>query len=202
VTEHDWRLGGPPPEAYSRVTDAGRFHPLHALALELVERLGDGYDASRSATFDALPGMTPFEHARPPVRLVPRVPAAAPIAVAFTAFPSVLVRCGRWLVESFPSCGCDACAETAEGEGERLVRLLDDVVAGRFHETIAVPLLGRATLRWTLGAAGPAPGVQSSAWRVLPRAMARALAAGGPRDVRWQPWPLRARVAPRGAPPL
>lgn len=52
---------------------------------------------SRTETFEPRPGMTTFEHARPPVTLTPVNPAAAPVAVAFTAFPSVIARFGRWI---------------------------------------------------------------------------------------------------------
>jgi hypothetical protein len=66
----------------------------------------------------------------------------APIIVAFSAFPGLHVGCGRWYLTSFPNCGCDACAETAEGEGEKLRSLVGNVVAGRFRETICIPASG------------------------------------------------------------
>jgi uncharacterized protein DUF6226 len=179
----------PPFEAYSRVTNAGRFRALHPIALDLLQRLAAEYDVSRSADFDLLPGMEPFEHARPPVRLTPAGVTGAPIAIAFTTFPGLLVRCGRWLVESFPSCGCDACGEMAEAEGERLQRLLDDVVAGRFREEITIPLLGRARLAWALG--GGAAAATRSAWSVVSRRRARALVVDGAREVQWHPWVRR-----------
>jgi hypothetical protein len=34
-----WGREGPPPEAYSRVTNPERFQPLHALALQLIDRV-------------------------------------------------------------------------------------------------------------------------------------------------------------------
>jgi uncharacterized protein DUF6226 len=187
----------PPLEAYSRVTNAGRFRALQPLALDLLQRLKAEYDVSRSADFDMLPGMEPFEHAQPPVRLTPVGGTAAPIAIAFTTFPSLLVRGGRWLVDSFPSCGCDACAETAEAEGERLQLLLDDVVAGRFREKITIPLLGRAAQEWSLG---DGTGIRRGHWSVVSRRSARALVAGGAREVQWHSWPRRLhRTAGPGA---
>ena len=177
----------PPPEAYSRVTNPGRFRPLHAFALEMADRLAAGYDVARTEAFAPPPGVAPFEHARPPVTLTPSTPAAAPVAIAFTTFPGVIVRYGRWLAEPFPSCGCDACGETAGGEGARLEELLGDVVAGRFTEELTIPLLGEARLRWTLGGGGH----RSAGMRRLPRARARTLRGAGPRRVRWQPWPPR-----------
>jgi hypothetical protein len=192
MTVDDWPPVAPPLEAYSRVTDPGRFRPLHPLALDLLEWLDAEYEVSRTDVFDLLPGMAPFEHALPPIRLTPTVPTAAPIAVAFTTFPSLLMRCGRWLGESFPSCGCDACRETAEGEGERLQRTLGDVVAGRFREQLSIPLFGQATLTWELGAVTSPTGHRRGGRRVVPRARARALLSDGPRVVQWQPWPARA----------
>src|SRR4028118_543972 len=87
----------PPPEAYFRVTNPERFRPLHGHALGLLARRQATHDVGASEAFELLPGlMHPFEHARPPVTLTPAAPGAAVIAVAFTAFPSLLVRYGRW----------------------------------------------------------------------------------------------------------
>ncbi len=74
--------------------------------------------------------------ARPSIRLLPRDAAAAPLVVAFSAFPGLHVRFGRWCMMAFPSCGCDACDETAEDEIEHLTSLIDDLAAGRFREVV------------------------------------------------------------------
>ncbi|HLL48502.1 MAG TPA: DUF6226 family protein [Longimicrobiaceae bacterium] len=179
----------PPPEAYSRVTDPERFRPLHRLALDLLDRLDAEYHVSRTEAFEPGPGMTAFEHARHPVTLTPVDPAAAPVAIAFTPFPSLIVRFGRWIAEPFPSCGCDACAETAEGEGARLEALVHEVVAGRFREELSIPWLGDARLSWSFGDVGVAG--HRSGWTGLPRAQAVALRGRGPRSVQWSPWPRR-----------
>lgn len=189
----DDRFHDPPLEAYSRVTNPGRFQPLHSLALDLLERLGAEYDVRRSHELELLPDMRPFEQARPPIELAPVGVMQAPIAIGFTTYPSLVVRCGRWLSDSFPSCGCDACAETAEGEWERLRRLLDHVVAGRFREEVKIPLLGEARLMHELGS--DASGQRGSGARVLSRARARALVGGGPRVMHWRPWSVRAGAA-------
>jgi len=39
-----WGPDGPPPEAYSRVTDAERFRQLHDIALALIARLASTFD--------------------------------------------------------------------------------------------------------------------------------------------------------------
>lgn len=184
-----WHTDAPLPESYSRVTDADRFRPLHALAVELLERLAESYDATRTADFEPLAGQPPFEHARPPITLTPAAATAAPISVAFTRFPGLVVRCGRWLAESFPGCGCDACAETADEEGERLREMLRDVVAGRFRESLSLPLFGPPRLEWTLG--DPSAVALRGGGRVLGDAEARVLRRDGAGEMRWQPWPTR-----------
>jgi len=124
------------------------------------------------------------------VTLTPLRTAEAPIAIAFTTFPSLLVRCGRWFVDGFPSCGCDACADTAEGEGERLNALLGDVVAGRFREELVIPFFGRTTLRWAFGDASC--GHRRESYAAFTRKEARMLRDAPSGKVPWQPWSRRA----------
>jgi hypothetical protein len=192
----DARHGGrpePPAEAYSRVTNPERFRVLHEHADGLLARLRADHDVAVSARFELLPVlMQPFEHARRPVTLTPVAADAAPLSVAFTTFPSLLVRYGRWHVAAFPSCGCDACDEDAAGEGERLDDLVGSVVAGRFEEELRIPWLGDARLYGRFGD-DPSRGRSSGdGWTTLPRGVARAIAGAGPRRVRWQAWPPRA----------
>jgi hypothetical protein len=181
-------MNDPTPESYSRVTNPGRFLPLLQMAVDLLDRLAAEYDVSRDEVFDPPPGARPVAQARPSVRLVPTIPTAAPIAVLFTTFPSLIVRCGRFLIEPFPSCGCDACDETAPMEGERLQAMLGDVVAGRFEETVTLPLIGYASIGYRLGEPDSPTGYRSGGRRVT-RAEARR--AGGARAIEWQPWPAR-----------
>jgi hypothetical protein len=186
----------PAPEAYSRVTNPERFRPLHQHALDLLARLEATYDVRRSDVFDLLPGiMQPLEYARAPVTLTPATPGAAPVAVAFTTFPSLVVRYGRWHSQPFPSCGCDACAEDAGGEAERLDAILGKVVAGRFSEELRIPVFGDARLIHAFPSGQPSAEWSGEGWTTLPRAVARALAGAGPRRVRWQQWLRRRRQA-------
>ena len=194
----DWHE--PPPEAYSRVTNAERFRPVHGHALDVLARLQSAYDVTASATFDLLPGvMQPFEHARPPVTLTPAVPAA-PLSVAFTAFPSLLVRAGRWYGTSFPACGCDACDGGASDEVWRFDELVGHVVAGHFREEIRLPLLGEARLSYAFGPRAGIDRAHAEGWGVIPRDRARTLVGRGPRRIAWQPWPRRAVRATASAP--
>ena len=84
---------------------------------------------------------------------------AAPLIIAFSDFPGLRVHFGRWYVVAFPTCGCDACDETAESETERLGSLVDNMTAGRFREAIRVRADGTGKSR-SFGP--PAAAVQKS----------------------------------------
>ena len=130
-----WGPEGPPPEAYSRVTDAERFLPLYAAILETIGRLETDFEVERTEGYGLDEELERnLDLDRPDIKLTPRNPDAAPIMVAFSTFPSVHVRFGRWHIEPFPDCGCDPCDESAEGEIKRLNDMIDDVTAGRFYE--------------------------------------------------------------------
>lgn len=173
------------------MTNPERFRPLVEFVARYMKELAVTYDVSVSSEFeiDADAGMRPFPYARPPVRLAPNDPAGAPIAVAFSGFPSVVVRCGCWYGTEFPGCGCDACGETADGQIEHFRTLVDAVVGGRFTETLSVPLIGQATVQHTY-AHGDYPGL-SSGERLLSRARARELLRRRRRAPQWVPWRLR-----------
>ena len=140
-----WGAEGPPLEAYSRVTNPERFASLHDVAAELLDRLELEFDAERAEGYGLDPELEEgYKLAHPSVTLVPRDVGAAPIVVAFSAFPGVLVRFGRWCTAAFPTCGCDAGHEAAESETERLKSQIDNLTAGRFREAIRIPAEGAA----------------------------------------------------------
>ena len=125
--------------AYSRVANADRFLPLHTAMLETIGELESDFEVELMDGYGLDEELERGRDlARSDVKLNPAGPDAAPFVVAFTAFPDLGVRLGRCYVEPFPSCGCDACDETAEGESERLGELLDDMTAGRFREAIEI----------------------------------------------------------------
>ena len=85
---HRWGAEGPPPEAYSRVTNPKRFAPLHTAAEELLDRLEHEFDTERTRGYGLDPELEEgFKLVRPSVSLVPRDTGAAPIVVAFSALP-------------------------------------------------------------------------------------------------------------------
>jgi Family of unknown function (DUF6226) len=146
---NQWAHAGPPLEAYSRVTNPERFASLHDVAAELLDRLDLEFDAERAEGYGLDPELEEgVKLSRPSVILVPKDVSAAPIVVAFTAFPGVLVRFGRWCTAAFPTCGCDACDEATEGETERLRSMIDNLTAGRFREAIRIPAEGAAWKEW------------------------------------------------------
>ena len=112
VSMNHWGSEGPPPEAYSRFTNPERFRPLHAFMVELIGRLERAFDVERveeDGPGDVFEGC---EFAYPGARLQPRDLGAAAIVVAFTTFPGLRIQVGRWYIDAFPGCGCDACAES------------------------------------------------------------------------------------------
>ncbi len=186
----------PPDEAYSRVTNPERFRPLHPAMLEIMDRLESQFEVDRTEGYGLDKELERgIDLARPDFRLTPRDPEAAPIAVSFSTFPGLIVRFGRWYIEPFPVCGCDACDESAEGEIERLNEMVDAVAAGRFREAIRRPLISLRGSGWVdtrfwsddrrSGRTGRVDG---------PRA--REMAGGRRRlDLDWKPWRRRRTVS-------
>jgi hypothetical protein len=138
-----WGNAGPPDEAYSRVTQPERFAPLHALALNRADELAARFEVAVQEGFGIDPELESVGVARPTVSLTPANPAEAPLTIAFTSFPGLRVRLGRWLTDAFPVCGCDACDESFEGEAERFTWRVDQLINGRFREWIHVKFGGR-----------------------------------------------------------
>ncbi|HEX5202057.1 DUF6226 family protein [Paractinoplanes rhizophilus] len=94
--------------AYPNATDTGRFAVLHDAAETLLDDLHERYMVERRESKECLGAEEALVRM---VRLIPRTPAAGPLAIAFTDFPGLMVRLGRWWVDILPACGCDACAE-------------------------------------------------------------------------------------------
>ena len=187
----DGKSGPPPDPAFSRVTNAERFRPLHSAMLEIIGRLANDFDVERTEGNGLDPELERgLDLARPHVRLSPTDHDAAPIAVVFSTFPGLHVRFGRWYSEPFPSCGCDACDESAEGEIERLSEMVDDVVAGRFCEAIRHPLISLRGSGWRETKFWSSVGTRAQRSRV-DGLRAREMAGGRRLDLNWKPWRRR-----------
>ena len=188
----DGKAGPPPDPAYSRVTNAERFRPLHSAMLEIIGRLESDFDVERTEGYGLDPELERgLDLTRPHVRLSPRNHDAAPLAVVFSTFPGLHVRFGRWYRELFPSCGCDACDESAEAEIERLNEMVDDVVAGRYFEAIRRPLISLMGSGWRETKFWSPVGRRTNRSRV-DSLRAREMAGGRRRlDLNWKPWRRR-----------
>ncbi|HQU26287.1 MAG TPA: DUF6226 family protein [Acidimicrobiales bacterium] len=129
--------GAPPPEAYETVTDPERFAVVVERAAGLVARLERDYRVARGPVGpdDLGPGLT--ASALWVIRLVPDEPRAAPLTLAATPFPGVSALFGRTCLISYPSCGCDACAEDPARLTEELEADVADLVEGRFSEAVS-----------------------------------------------------------------
>ena len=187
-----WGFGEPPLEAYSRVTDAERFRPLHTAMVEMILRLEAAFDVERAEGCGLDEELEKrINLARPSVRLSPRDPDAAPISVAFSDFPGLHVRFGRWSTELFPVCGCDACDESAEGEIERITRMIDSVTDRGFREAVQhslIPFFGSGWLETEFRTSV----YSHSSGSILDNSQARRMTGGRRRlELNWRPWARR-----------
>ncbi|RJQ73055.1 hypothetical protein D5S17_25335 [Pseudonocardiaceae bacterium YIM PH 21723] len=140
-----WGDAGPPQEAYSRVTDPGRFASLHEIGRQAVADLITGFDVRwyRFTTADR----------HEAVLITPADPAAAPLTVEFTAFPGLVLRFG--LTEAYlPVCGCDACDDSVPGLADELHGMLDYLTAGTFGDRLEFEDDAWWHVGWYRGSAG------------------------------------------------
>ena len=90
------------------MTDTDRFAVLHDAADALLDELTERYMVERRETKELLGADEALVRT---VRLIPRTPAAAPLAIAFTGLPGLRVRLGRWWTQTLPDCACADCGE-------------------------------------------------------------------------------------------
>jgi hypothetical protein len=171
------RDGDTKPEEYSRVTDPGRYAVLHDAADRLLDELTERYIVERRESREPLRV----------VRLIPHTPAAAPVAVSFTAFPGITLRLGRWYVESLPSCGCDACDEQPADLVADLRTQVSALVEGGLWERVRRGVTGS----WSeVKLIGPDFSVGHHT-PLDPREARAARREGLAAAVQWAPWPRR-----------
>lgn len=213
------RTAASPAVGLSVFSDPDRFAPLHTVATELIEHLTSVYDVRRedgfAVTAELLNAPTAAETVRA-VRLTPNDDACAPMVIVLTDFLGVRVYAGALFDEFYPSCGCDACAETWEGCADELRWQTLAIAEGGLAENVSEPRRARwsfslsrgiekgmdQTVSWQLRAAdGSAESSQQSRAEDVPddllaRARARldVLGEASPNG-RWMPWPKRDRRA-------
>lgn len=122
-------------DAYGRVTNPGRYRLLHDAAEAVLADLENNYQVTRTdVRADA--ELTRNRPASRVERLTPVNPGGAPATVAFTDFPGLMIRLGRWRVDAFPHCGCDACDEDPQDLAETMSNMLRALALGNFSESV------------------------------------------------------------------
>ena len=191
-----WGMDGPPERTYSRTRHPERFEPLIAVARALVDHLEATYDVDVETT-EGLPDDAPetirdFEHGQVRVvrttTVVPRHGLCAPLVIAETTFPSVVVAMGAAGLERAPACGCDACDEPLDQAAELLENLVFAVAKGRFQERYS----------WSDGIEISVGGEEGASWSRTPRHAADKERVDALKQSqrlrhgeRWMPWPAR-----------
>lgn len=175
---------GHPADAYERVTNPQRYRILYAVAEELLDQLVAQYDVERVEGGAALDEeLARGVDVRRVVRLAPKAERGASLTVAVTGFPGLSVRFGRWHIEAFPACGCDACDEDPSEVANELREKVEAVADGRFAERLSRGL--RPALEYEFRGES----WSSSGRRSLTRRHARKL--GGAERLDYPSWPRR-----------
>ncbi|XVU25853.1 DUF6226 family protein [Actinoplanes sp. CA-054009] len=168
------------------VTGANRFAVLHDAAEALLDELDQRYVVDRRETKEQL---GPAEGLVRMERLMPRTPAAAPLAIAFTEFPGIVVRLGRWWDEALPACGCEVCEEDPAQLVDALRKQAFALVEGGLWERVRRGVGGSWFETRLIGV-----GVNGRREGPLTRQDARDARRGGfAAPVLWAPWPTRGR---------
>lgn len=189
----------PAPEAYGRVSNPERYRTLHQRGRDVLDRLTAEFDVERADVTGQESSPLPSDAAAPAVRLTPRDARAGPLAMVFTGFPGLAVRCGRWHRSRLPDCGCDACDEDPGELLEQLEACVSALVSGNFSERLT-----RQGDAWRVeydipGVGGGSYGVEyvqgarGEGWfsSLSGSGAGDPLQQGLPGTVEWAPWPRR-----------
>ena len=169
---------------YPHTTDTERFAALHEAADALLDELAERYVVERRETKELL---GPDEALVRTVRLIPRTPAAAPLAISFTGLPGLRVRLGRWWVEVLPRCGCADCAEDPGHLVEELRVQAKALIEGGLWERVRRGVSGSWFETRLIG-----EGIKVGREGPLSSRAARNARRGGfAVAVQWAPWPRR-----------
>jgi hypothetical protein len=169
---------------YPHTTDTERFAVLHDAADALLEELTERYTVERRETKELL---GPDEALVRTVRLIPRTPAAAPLAIAFTDLPGLQVRLGRWWTQTLPECPCADCAEDPGRLVEELRSQTRALIEGGLWERVRRGVSGSWYETRLIG-----EGFKTAREGLLSSRAARNARRGGfAAAVQWAPWPRR-----------
>ncbi len=163
------------PDEAARVTGAAGPVVLHEAAEVLLDRLSRRFLVEWREVKEAVPDGSTVRW----VRLIPRTPAAAPLAVAFTDTPGIVLQLGRWFRESLPG---------SDGDDVGLLRqMVTALIEGGLWERVRRGPVGSVAEARLIG-----PDLQMS--RQVPldaRAARQARREGFAAALQWGPWPAR-----------
>lgn len=130
--------GSPPEDTYSVDTHPERFAPLHEIADALIAHLRATYDVEVDEGSDVAADLLHdvSSDVIRAVRVRPKRAEAAALTFVFTPYPGVTLHAGLLHDFFFPSCGCDACDSTWDGEAGDLEQQVLAVVTGNYSERI------------------------------------------------------------------
>lgn len=181
----------PPEAAYSVTHHLERFAPLVDVADALVGWLTRDFDVTVDASASAVAGIaTTGPELERAVRITPADPHSAPLTVAVTTFPGVIVHAGATSEFVFPVCGCDACDDDVPTLAEDLEWTVGTVINGGFAEWIEPAAPAGSSFRLA-GEGRAAEGPMQIDH--LPPDRLSAMSRMPPPDGRWMPWARRAR---------
>ena len=157
---------------------------LHDAADALLDELTERYMVERRESKE-MPG--PDEALVRMVRLIPRTPAAAPLAIAFTGLPGLRVRLGRWWTETLPECTCPDCSEDPGHLVDDLRTQARALIEGGLWERVRRGVTGSWFETRLIG-----EGFKAAREGLLSARAARNARRGGfAAAVQWAPWPRR-----------
>ena len=168
---------------YPHTAGLERFVVLHETADVLLDELTERYMVERRETKESL-GCDALVRT---VRLIPRTPTAAPLAIAFTDFPGVSLQLGRWWMQTMPACPCDNCDEDPAHLVEELRLQSAALVEGGLWERVRRGVSGSWFETRLIG-----EGIDAGREGPLATWAARDARRGGfAAPVQWAPWPRR-----------
>jgi hypothetical protein len=176
--------------AHPHSKDTERFAVLHDAADRLLDGLTERYMVERRETKELLGADQGLVRM---VRLIPRTPTAGPLAIAFTDFPGLHVRLGRWWSEDLPGCGCDVCDEDPAELIEVLRAQTSALIEGGLWERVRRGVGGSWFEIRLIG-----DRINARREGPLTKKDARNARRGGfAAPVQWAPWPVSAAVVSR-----
>ncbi|WP_093620125.1 DUF6226 family protein [Actinoplanes philippinensis] len=164
-------------------TETDRFASLHEAAETLLDELSARFQVERRESKEPL-GLD--DALVRTVRLIPRMPTAAPLAVHFTEL-GLTLRFGRWWWESLPACVCETCDEDPAVLADRLRTHTEALIEGGLWERVRRGFSGSWFETRLIGT-----GVKYDREGPLSAAGARDARRGGfAAAIQWAPWQRR-----------